>query len=81
MRRTYFVLAFVALAGTAGAQEMSRQQMREVRAACEADVRRLCSGIQPGGGRLLQCLRQNEADVSAVCTAKLMDIKAARQPN
>lgn len=79
--RIYLTLAFVALAGAASAQEMSRQQMREVRAACEADVRRLCGGIQPGGGKLLQCLQQNASSVSQTCTAKLMEIQAARQSN
>ncbi|KGD92886.1 MULTISPECIES: cysteine rich repeat-containing protein [Rhizobium/Agrobacterium group] len=77
--KAYLILAFVAVAGTVNAQEMSRQQMREVRSACEADVRRLCSGIQPGGGKLLQCLQQNASSVSATCTAKLMEIKATRQ--
>lgn len=79
--KAYLILAFMAVAGTVNAQEMSRQQMREVRSACEADVRRLCSGIQPGGGKLLQCLQQNASGVSATCTAKLMEIKAARQSN
>lgn len=77
--RSCFILAFIVLAGTANAQEISRQQMREVRSACEDDVRNLCAGIQPGGGRLLQCLQQNGSGVSAACTAKLMEINAARQ--
>lgn len=79
--KSYLIVAFVALAGAANAQEMSRQQMRDIRSACEADGRRLCNGVQPGGGRLLQCLQQNASNVSETCTAKLMEIKASRQSN
>lgn len=48
--KTYITVAFLVLAGVANAQQMSRQQMHEVRSACEADVERLCNGVQPGGG-------------------------------
>jgi hypothetical protein len=36
-------------------------------AACQPDVSSLCSGVQPGEGRILQCLKQNEAKVSQAC--------------
>jgi hypothetical protein len=35
--------------------------------ACRADVAALCPGIQPGGGRVSSCLKQNEAKVSPAC--------------
>lgn len=76
--RTILVLAFVLVGGAAHAQQMSRQQMMQLKSACEPDVRRLCSGTQPGGGRLLGCLQQNAANVSQPCTEALMAAKAAR---
>ncbi|MDI4656391.1 cysteine rich repeat-containing protein [Xanthobacter autotrophicus] len=76
--RTILVLAFVLVGGAAHAQQMSRQQMMQLKSACEADVRRLCSGMQPGGGRLLGCLQQNAANVSQPCTEALMAAKAGR---
>jgi hypothetical protein len=39
----------------------------EVRAACEADVQKLCAGIQPGAGRVMACLKRHKADVSEGC--------------
>lgn len=42
--------------------------------ACRADVERLCQGIAPGGGRLMACLRANQAQVSPACKAQLATV-------
>ena len=42
--------------------------------ACRADVERLCQGIAPGGGRLMACLRANQAQVSQACKAQLASV-------
>ena len=42
---------------------------------CRDDLKTYCSGIQPGGGRLLQCLEKNSAQVSARCQQALKDTK------
>jgi hypothetical protein len=34
---------------------------------CADDVRRLCPGVTPGGGRVAACLRQHEAELSQAC--------------
>jgi len=44
---------------------------REVHEACRNDVEKLCQGIQPGGGRILACLRSHEAELSPPCKAVL----------
>ncbi|ERP90742.1 hypothetical protein GFK91_27865 (plasmid) [Roseibium aggregatum] len=77
-----FLISALLLLGVSGAhaQELTRQQMREIRTACEADVRSLCSGIQPGGGRLLQCLQANAASMSPSCANKLLELQALRPP-
>ena len=41
---------------------------------CEADLAANCSGVQPGQGRLLQCLEQSEAKVSQRCKGALKDV-------
>jgi hypothetical protein len=50
----------------------------ELRQACAADVRTLCPGVQPGGGALKACLRQNAAKVSPGCRTALKEARAAR---
>ena len=50
------------------------------RAACKADVEKLCSGMQPGGGRIVGCLKQNEAQVSAACKDALAKARERKAP-
>jgi len=45
-------------------------------AYCKADAARLCAGIQPGGGRLAQCLKAHENEVSIGCAKELKKVKA-----
>lgn len=39
--------------------------------ACGADIKTHCNGVQPGGGRVMQCLKQNQSALSAECQAQL----------
>lgn len=41
---------------------------------CRNDLRSYCSGIDPGEGRLLDCLEKNKAKVSKRCTQAIKDV-------
>ncbi len=49
------------------AQAGSPQAMADVQAACASDVQKLCAGVRPGGGRIVACLKQHQAEVSDGC--------------
>lgn len=66
-----------AFSGAALAQNLSRAQAQAVRAACEADIRATCPGVQPGGGRILQCIKANPDKISQPCKDALVAAKAA----
>ena len=51
-----------------------RQEMRLIRFSCRADFRMLCGGVPPGGGRIVECLRANEASLSPPCRQALAGV-------
>jgi hypothetical protein len=44
--------------------------------SCKADVGKFCPQVQPGGGRIAQCLKQNEAQLSAPCVERIKMVAA-----
>jgi hypothetical protein len=44
-----------------------REELFVLRSACGGDVRALCAGVQPGGGRIIQCLATQAASLSPAC--------------
>jgi hypothetical protein len=53
-----------------------REEMFVLRSACGADVRALCAGVAPGGGRLMQCLAAQSASLSPDCRGVLSEFAA-----
>jgi len=47
----------------------------EVRAACEADIQKLCAGVQPGGGRIRACMRQHKDELSDGCKQAIAKLR------
>jgi len=41
---------------------------------CEEDLKKYCSVIKPGEGRLLECLEKNKANVSSSCKQAFQNI-------
>jgi hypothetical protein len=48
-----------------------REVLFVVRSACGADVRALCAGVDPGGGRIIECLATQAASLSPDCRSVL----------
>lgn len=53
-----------------------REELFLVRSACGGDVRALCAGVAPGGGRIAQCLGANAASLSPACRQVLAPFAA-----
>jgi hypothetical protein len=45
-----------------------REVLFVLRSACGGDVRALCAGVPPGGGRIIQCLASQPAALSPACS-------------
>jgi len=53
-----------------------REELLVLRSACGADVRSICGGVQPGGGRIVQCLATNATQLSPACKDVLSQFAA-----
>ena len=53
-----------------------REEIFVLRSACGGDVRSLCGGVQPGGGRIVQCLATKAASISPACKEVLSQFAA-----
>jgi hypothetical protein len=50
---------------------LPREELFVLRSACGPDVRSLCAGVQPGGGRIVRCLAVQSASLSPACRSVL----------
>ena len=73
--------AMVAIGASAAmAQGQAQRANPAVQQACRGDVQRLCSGVQPGGGRIAKCLREHVQQVSPQCLEAAKASKGAQAP-
>jgi len=47
------------------------QAARAVMGACKPDIARFCSQVQPGGGRIKACMKENIRELSDPCKEAL----------
>jgi hypothetical protein len=50
-----------------------------MRRACADDIAKLCPGVQPGGGRIGQCMREHRDALSDTCKSAMMNARAERR--
>jgi hypothetical protein len=81
-----FAIAVPVLAQTPGAPpapnappaaelHADRDAMRQ---ACAADIANFCKDVQPGGGKLRECLHYNRDHLSPGCLAAWQKVRAVR---
>jgi len=68
LRVSIAVVACVVGFSTAAFAQNQRGAMRE---ACKADFERVCSGVSPGGGRIVECLNKQHDSLSEACKTAL----------
>lgn len=73
MKTTFISAAVIMLfaAGAARAQEGARP--------CKADIEKFCKDVKPGEGRIIACLKEHEAELSADCKVKDMALKGGKE--
>jgi hypothetical protein len=70
------VLAATIAAAAASSRASAQEDRGALRQACGADVRAVCSGVFPGGGRIKQCMIEHFDHLSDGCKSALKQIRA-----
>lgn len=55
-----------------------KEQVKEFAEACKEDIQKDCKDVKPGGGRILQCLKQHEASLSPSCREEMSQSKGKK---
>ena len=77
MRISHFAIASaLSLAALVSAAPNALAQQAAAMKYCKADFERLCPGVQPGGGRIIACLKEHKMDISVGCGKALQAMKA-----
>jgi hypothetical protein len=77
IRTTLFTMfAGTMLAMSPGAHA---QQQKEPDKPCMADAARLCPGVEPGGGKQIECLKEHMQEVSPACKKNLIQMKEKQE--
>ena len=60
-------------AGAAVAQDRPQAHAATggLRIACKADLEKLCAGVQPGGGRIRDCMKAHRDQLSEGCKSAI----------
>lgn len=51
------------------------EEIKALKTYCKADIERLCSGIEPGEGRIKACLMEKKEQMSVGCAQALQKLK------
>ena len=61
------LVSWSAYAADPASSTAEHPQMNALHQACAADITQFCSGVEPGQGRIVRCLRDNEDKLSQSC--------------
>jgi hypothetical protein len=70
LRHLFFGAVAVGFLGLSISAVVYAQEM-----PCTDEIRTLCADVQPGGGRIMQCLKDNEVKLSKACAQRLHDLQ------
>jgi Cysteine rich repeat len=76
MRIHQFAIASaLSLAALLSTAPSALAQQAQAMKYCKADYERLCPGVQPGGGRIIGCLKAHKEEISIGCGKALQAMK------
>ena len=74
MKSRFLILAIVASAFTVGPALAATTEAALMK-ACKADVEKLCPHVPMGGGKIIECLKKHENEMTVGCAKQLKALK------
>jgi hypothetical protein len=72
------MVAYLAVTGVVRAETISyADAVTTLAKDCGSDIKKRCSGLNLGNGRIADCLQKNSAKVSPICTSSLANVTAS----
>lgn len=86
MRYRLFLLAgillFSARTSAQGAPDSKMAaEFEALRTYCKADIARLCPNVEPGGGRIKECLMAQKEQMTVGCAQALQQLQQMKKPH
>lgn len=76
----FLLIGILISSAPALAQETKMEAEKEaLQTYCKADIERLCPNVQPGGGRIKECLMAQKEQMSVGCAQALQKLKQEKQ--
>ena len=57
----------------------AKEEVQEFAKACKDDSAKLCKGTKPGEGRIMQCLKQHQGELSPACKEKMTQARGRKK--
>lgn len=70
-------MRFVTKVMVAGALAALFTSAQAAQGGCKADAEKLCKDVQPGEGRVIECLKTHQKELSPKCVDQVKAVKAA----
>lgn len=78
IRRLLLIGMFFASA-QAFAQASKMEELEALRTYCKPDIERLCPNVEPGGGRIKECLMAQKEQMTVGCAQALQKLQQQQQ--
>jgi len=74
MKKSVLLLLLTVATPAAAQQQLSLDEMLALRQNCGADVRKLCPGMKPRDGQIMNCMAGKRDQLSDTCRQTLQSI-------
>lgn len=81
MKITFLLVLILGFSSSSFADNHKEHKGRGKHSACKADIEKFCASVEKGEGRIVRCLKENEAQLSTECKEHRDNMKSKIKEN